>query len=73
MNSTAEIINLGINCLIEKLGIIDTEKFISTIIREKSDYTKWREKYFENVTSENFQKSAIEYSKKNPLFVKENI
>ena len=67
MNSTAEIINLGINCLIEKLGIIDTEKFISTIIREKSDYTKWRQKYFENITSENFQKLAVEYSKKKPL------
>ena len=67
MNSTAEIINLGLNCLIDKLGIVDTERFISTIIREKSDYTKWREKYFENVTSESFQESAIEYSKKNPL------
>ena len=67
MNSTAEIINLGINCLIEKLEIIDTKKFISTIIREKSDYTKWRQKYFENITSENFQKLAVEYSKKKPL------
>lgn len=41
--STDVIVDTGIRCLIEKLGIIDAERFISTIIREKSDYTKWHQ------------------------------
>ena len=42
MMSNAEIMDKGINCLIEKLGTVDTERFISVIIREKFDYTKWQ-------------------------------
>ena len=36
------ILNDGINCLVERLGIIKTEIFISQIIREPFDYTKWQ-------------------------------
>ena len=39
--STTDIIDIGINYIIEKLGTIETERFISILIREKSDYTKW--------------------------------
>ena len=37
MNST-ELMDKGITCLIEKMGVIEAERFISIIIREKSDY-----------------------------------
>lgn len=67
MTSTAEIMDLGINCLLEKLGTVETEHFISVIIREKSDYTKWRQRYFDNVTSDEFQAAAVAYAKENPL------
>ena len=65
--STAEIIDTGINCLIENMGTIETERFISALIREKSDYTKWRRKYFSEVSSDEFHTAAVEYAKKNPL------
>ncbi len=65
--STTEIMDMGIQCLIEKLGTIDTEHFISTIIREKSDYTKWHQKYFADVSSDDFHNAALEYGKANPL------
>ena len=65
--STTEIIDMGIRCLIEKLGIIDAEQFISTIIREKSDYTKWHQKFFSDVSSDDFHNVAFEYGKTNPL------
>lgn len=67
MNSTAEILDIGMNCLIEKLGIIDAERFISVLIREQSDYTKWRQRYFDNVTSDEFHSAALAYGKDNPL------
>lgn len=65
--STAEIMDLGMNCLLEKLGTVETERFISVILREKTDYTKWHQKYFDNVSSEEFQAAAVAYAKDNPL------
>ncbi len=65
--STDVIVDTGIRCLIEKLGIIDAERFISTIIREKSDYTKWHQMYFADVCSNDFHNAALEYGKANPL------
>ena len=65
--SSNEIMDLGISCLIEKLGTVDTERFISTIIREKSDYTKWRASYFSGLSSDEFHEAAVAYGKANPL------
>lgn len=67
MSTTAEIMDTGINYLIEKLGTVETERFISIIIRERSDYTKWRQKYFDNVTSEEFNDAAAAYAKEHPF------
>lgn len=39
MNSI-EVMNRGINCLLEKQGAVETERFISLIIRERFDYTE---------------------------------
>lgn len=55
--------------MIEKLGVVDTEQFISVIMREKFDYTKWQRKQFDDVTSDDFNNEAISYAKEVP-FVK---
>lgn len=65
--STAEIMDAGMTCLIEKLGIVEAERFISILIREKADYTKWRRRYFDRVSSEDFHAAALSYGKENPL------
>ena len=67
MNSTEEVMKLGMDCLLENLGVIDTERFISTLLREKSDYILWRRKYFENVDLKSFNKAAVEYGKEHPF------
>ena len=67
MNSTAEIMDVGIKYLLEKYGTVDTERFISVIIREKSDYTKWRQRYFADAAPEEFHAAAVAYGKANPL------
>ena len=41
MNDTL-LMNTGMSALIEKLGNVDAEKFISLVLREPFDYTKWR-------------------------------
>lgn len=65
--STAELMDIGINCLIEKLGTIEAERFISILLRERSDYTRWRRRYFADVSSEMFHEAAVAYGKANPL------
>ena len=65
--STAEIMDAGIKCLIEKLGTVETERFISVLIREKSDYTRWRQRYFADVDSDDFHEAAVAYGKADPL------
>ena len=50
--STAEIMKKGMDCLIQNLGIIETEQFISVIIREQFDYTKWQREYFDQIPKE---------------------
>ena len=71
MVSNTEIMNRGITCLLEKLGAVETEQFISAIIREKFDYTKWQQQRFDNMSSDEFQQAALTYSKGNPFFKKE--
>lgn len=67
MNNTIDIMNRGINCLIEELGVVEAEQFISVIIREKFDYTKWQKEYFNEISSDDFNNAAISYSKNYPF------
>ena len=67
MNTTTTIMNDGINCLIERLGIIETEIFISQLIREPFDYTKWQSEHYANMSVSELNKKAVEYAKNNPI------
>ncbi|MCC8060163.1 MAG: hypothetical protein LIO81_04870 [Clostridiales bacterium] len=69
MVNSIKIMDKGINCLLEKLGVVETEQFISVIIREKFDYTKWQREKFDHVSAEEFQEAAVAYAKKNPFKV----
>ena len=67
MDSTMEIMTKGINCLIQQMGIVETEKFISIINREQFDYTKWQQHLFEDMTLEEINEAAADFAKNNPL------
>ena len=56
--------NDGIKYLIERLGIVETEVFISQLIREPLDYTKWQKEHYANMSVSELNKQAIEYAKK---------
>lgn len=66
-NSTVDIMNQGMNCLRENLGIIGAEQFISVIMRERFDYTEWQRKYFDDIGAEEFHSAAIAYAKEHPF------
>lgn len=64
MYNTAAIMNTGMDCLVEKLGAIETEIFISQIIREPFDYTKWQREHYADLSVSELNKKAVEYAKK---------
>jgi len=66
MNS-AVIMEKGTNALLETLGVLGTEQFISTILKEPFDYTEWSREYFSSYDPDRFLKEAVEYDKNNPV------
>ncbi len=65
MYNTAVIMNAGMDYLVEKLGPIETEIFISQIIREPFDYTEWQRTHYADLSVSELNRKAIDYAKKN--------
>lgn len=63
MISDAVIKQKGFEVLKEKLGIVEMERFIMLINREKFDYTKWRKDLFEDMELSELSNKADEFSK----------
>ena len=70
VNHSAEIMERGMNCLLEQLGVAETEKFISILIRERFDYTKWRRTYFGDASVQEINKEAASCARKHPFVPK---
>ena len=66
MNRT-EILNDGVAWLRQKFGDVGTELFISLIIREKFDYTRWRKNFFGDKSVSEINEEAAEYSRNHPF------
>jgi len=57
---TIEIINSSMKIMRERLGVINSEIFISVICSNQFDYTKWREDLWEDLTPhELFERAKI--------------
>ena len=54
----------GINLLIDNLGEVDAERFITLIIKEKFDYTKWQKKLFQGKRVKELSNEAMANYKK---------
>ena len=50
MIKEAEIMNRGFDCLLRELGDVETEIFVSFLLSDRFDYTKWREDKFDDMT-----------------------
>ena len=71
--NTVEIMDRGLDCLIKNLGVIETERFISTIMRERFDYTEWRKELFGDMSLEELAKAAVEYEGAHPFVPKKQL
>lgn len=65
--SMVEIMNRGMKCLTDQMGIVEAEQFISFIIREQFDYTKWQREYFDRKTPEEISGEASRFEKEHPF------
>ena len=61
MNTDVVIRTTGMNTLIEKLGLVEAERFVMLIQKDSFDYTKWRENLFDDLTLEELSQRANEY------------
>ncbi|GAB6095965.1 hypothetical protein JCM14469_22180 [Desulfatiferula olefinivorans] len=65
MKTDTEIKIQGLEILNRHLGMVETEKFIALIQRERMDYTTWRRGLFEGMTGRDISKKAMAMTKKN--------
>jgi hypothetical protein len=61
MRTDSEIKMSGFEVLNHNLGMVETEKFIVLIQRERFDYTKWREDLFDGLSGNEISKKAMEF------------
>ncbi len=61
MKVDTEIKVAGLEVLNKYLGLVETERFIALIQREKFDYTKWRQNLFIGLSGEEISKKAMEF------------
>lgn len=51
----------GMRLLIENMGKVDAERFISLVIREPFDYTEWQADLFQGVSLDELGNKAMEF------------
>ena len=56
--------NEGMKVLINKLGRVEAERFISLIIREPFDYTEWQRDLFNDMSVKELSSHAMKDYKK---------
>ena len=60
----AEIKVLGFEILSRYLGLVEAERFIALIQREKFDYTQWRQNLFAELSGEEISRQAMEFQRR---------
>ena len=58
MKTDSEIINRGFETIFSSLGMVDAERFIMLIKRDKFDYTEWQKKLWSNESVESLSDKA---------------
>ncbi len=63
MKSETVILHEGMNALREKLGLVDSEKFISLILKDTFDYTEWQKDLWKDKTLKEIHTEAESFYK----------
>lgn len=64
MTNNAVLLDKGIQCLTEGLGMLEAEQFIYVLLSQPFDYTEWRKEHlFTGMTVEDISDAADRYCK----------
>ena len=65
ISTTAEniVVEKGMRSLIDAMGVVDAERFIAIMNREKTNYDDWRTSYFDKMTSEEYEQGLLDFEK----------
>ena len=66
MDNAVKILDQGFSCLVDNMGVIDAEYFISLIKRDDFDYTVWQREYFDKMEASEFAAKASAYANAHP-------
>lgn len=66
MNTDTEIRMRGLRALVEALGTVEAERFITLILREPFDYTNWQRLLWVEKSVEELSKTAMEWRRAAP-------
>ena len=67
MTNNAVLLDKGIKCLTEKLGLLEAEQFIYVLKSQSFDYTEWRKTNLcAGMTLDEISNAAEAYCKENP-------
>ena len=64
MITDTEIKLKGLEALINALGEVQAERFISLVLREPFDYTAWQKKLWQDKSVEQISSLAMEFRRK---------
>ncbi|MCL2067386.1 MAG: hypothetical protein FWG99_07980 [Treponema sp.] len=60
MHAEMALRNEGMRVLLDNLGRVEAERFISLIIREPFDYTEWQKGLFNDISVKELSRLAME-------------
>ena len=63
MNDTV-LLDTGMSILVEKLGLVEAERFVFLVNKEPFDYTKWQSTLYEGMTGREISAMAMEMRKR---------
>ena len=67
MTNSAVLLDKGIRCLTNELGLVEAEQFISLLLSESFNYTEWRQdNLFTDMSVGDISRAADKYCKENP-------
>jgi len=67
MTNSAVLLDRGMKCLTNELGLVETEQFVYLLLSEPFNYTEWRkDNLFTGMSVEEISRAADKYCKENP-------
>jgi len=63
MKSEIALRSEAVEILIDELGLVDAQKFISLIKRDTNDYTEWRRDLYKTMSIDEIYNKATEFQK----------